>query len=136
MLTKEREEALAAEARAVFGTRLGIARAAVFPDQDSAGKALGFKKRRWGGYEAGRREPPLWFLRQLPAMFHRPLSWFFDLPDERGLDETEQRIISTLRLLQDPLIRSAAADAALTVLEAQLPLDRARRERVSQPGAK
>ena len=126
MLTKEREEELAAEARRIFGTRLGIARAAVYADQDEAGAVLGFKKRRWGAYEGGRREPPLWFLRQLPGMFHRPLSWFFDLPDERDLNESEQQIISLLRMIRDPHVRRAAEETVIRVLEAQLPLDQQR----------
>lgn len=129
MLTKEQEEKLAAEARRLFGTRLGMARAAIYPDQDSAGKVLGFKKRRWGGYEAGRREPPLWFLMKLPAMFHRPLSWFFDLPDERALDDKESRIISLLRSLDDPVIRSAAIDGTISQLERQVQMQALIRER-------
>lgn len=128
MLTKQQEDRLAEEARRIFGTRLGIARAVVYPDQDSAGAALGLKPRRWGAYEGGRREPPLWLLRKLPEMFHRPLSWFFDLPDERGLSEAEGRIISLLRSIEDPAVRVAADQAIIVILEAQLPLDRSRQK--------
>lgn len=117
MLRKEEEKRLAAEARAVFATRLGIARAAMYRDQDEAGAVLGLRKRRWGGWEGGRREPPLWVLRKLPGMFHRPLSWFFDLPDERALSDQEARMISALRSIEDPEFRSWAETTVIGLLE-------------------
>lgn len=131
MLTREQEERLAEEARKVFGTRLGIARAAIYPDQDSAGAALGLRPRRWGAYEGGRREPPLWILRKLPELFHRPLSWFFDLPDERGLSDAEGQIVSLLRAIKDPDTRAAADAAVVRILEAQVALDQGRRSQAT-----
>ena len=117
MLRAEQEARLAMAARKIFATRLGIARVALYSDQDSAGAVLGLKKHRWGCYERGDREPPLWVLRRLPQMFHRPLSWFFDLPDERELSDREARIILALRAIPDDDIRFSAETTLLTVLE-------------------
>ncbi len=128
MLTERRQEELKKEARKIFSERLGLARAEVYPDQDSAGEALGLKPRRWGGWERARTEPPLWVLRKLPELFGRPLSWFFGLPDEHELSDAEARIITTLRSIQDPELRAAAEQALLISAQAQLPLDRRLRD--------
>ena len=112
------EKRIEAEVRRLVGTRMGMVRESMGLDQDAAGALFGIRGHRWGYYERGDREPPLWLLRKLPQVFHRPLSWFFDLPDERGLDDDEAQVISLLRAITSPPVKRAALAGMVALLEA------------------
>lgn len=116
---KEREQ----QARAIIGERMEIAASTVGLKQAGAGKRFGIKPGRWGQYARGERTPPAWLLRELPEKFGRQLTWFFGLPDPRGLDETETEIVDLLRHIRSPDLKRNIIELLLAQLREQVRVD-------------
>ena len=104
----------------IVGEQMQKARESMQLDQGEAGARVGISAARWGSYERGERSLPLDKLRLLPKAFHRPVTFFLRVPDERGLEPAEQEVISLERAIQDPVLRIAALETAARQLQAQV----------------
>ena len=104
----------------VVGEQMQRARESMQLDQGEAGARIGITAARWGSYERGERSLPLDKLRLLPRAFHRPVTFFLRLPDERGLEAAEQEIISLERAIKDSNLRQAALEITARQLQAQV----------------
>ena len=100
--------------------------------QEQAGARVGISGDRWGSYERADRVVPFTILRKLPGAFHYSLNFFFGLPDERSLDETEQRIIGKARSFHDNDLKDAALSSVEATLDGGLKQDQTLQERLIQ----
>lgn len=97
---------LATETEKLVANRLRLARESEGIEQKDAARLFGISESRWGGYERKDRAAPLWLVHLFPGKFRgRTLYWLFGLPDPRGLDEREARIIERVRAIENPAFR-------------------------------
>lgn len=115
------------EAAVAIGKRMCAARESLGLLQADVARELGVSLESYGGYERGYTMIPTELLPDVATILRCSVHYLLGLPDPCDLDPSEDRIITILRSFSDQGQRDAAARTAITMLEAQLALDRTTR---------
>ncbi len=104
-----------------LGQRIAKARNALGLTQPEFAVRLGMQPGQFttiSSWETDRSKPRLATLRRIAEVTRRPITYFLGLPENCGLAEDEQELLSLYRAIQDPVLRDMALEAARNSLKA------------------
>lgn len=103
---------------------IAVARDRAGLSQAELASRLGIEAATLSTYETATRKVPVTLIPRLAEVLKRPIGFFFDEPDPRGLDEAEQGIVGQLRSIENPGLRASAVDSITRQLQAITEADR------------
>lgn len=113
MTPRGKKDPLAVE----WGKRVVAAMDSVGLTQRETARLLGMDENTFGGAIRGYHRFQLEIIPRLAEVLHRPISYFFGLPDPRGLSDEEQILVEIFRAYQRPIMREALLEDARHHLE-------------------
>jgi len=90
----------------LVGRQLRRAREDLGLMQVEVAERLGLIKETYSSWERAVRLMPTNYLPEVSRILHRPIGYFLGEPDERGLDNEEQLLVTLFRSIQSPEVRN------------------------------